>query len=165
MIRLADGDRSAFDGVFAGLWPVVAVFCAKALPGSDAEDAAQLALVKIFDRSSTFDRDGDALTWALAIATWEIRTIRKRQTRSRTAELHESDCVTPETGPDRLAEEREIVAAARAVLETLSESDQQTLLATFSEDAPENVAGATLRKRRQRAIARLKSAWRRLYAE
>jgi len=43
MCALADGDRSAFDAVFATLWPVLLRFAKRALPDDtegSAEDAA-----------------------------------------------------------------------------------------------------------------------------
>jgi hypothetical protein len=42
---------------------------------------------------------------------------------------------------------------------------RSTLLATYFENgAPTSVAGATLRKRRERALTRLRAAFRRIYA-
>lgn len=163
MIRLADGDRAVFDEVYAALWPVMTAFCSKMLSGSDAEDAAQQALLKVFSRASTFDRAGDAFTWALAIATWEVRTVQKQMTRSRTTFVDKHDAEDPAESAEALLAREQLVTAARHVLGTLSESDQQTLVATFSDETPASVPGATFRKRRERALARLKEAWRRVY--
>jgi RNA polymerase sigma-70 factor (ECF subfamily) len=66
-----------------------------------------------------------------------------------------------ERSEDELVE-RDLVRAAVDALGQLSSEDQETLLATFSEEAA-SVTGATLRKRRQRALERLKTAFRRLY--
>ena len=42
MVRLADGDRLAFEPVYRVLWPVLRRFAERALAGSvDAEDAAE----------------------------------------------------------------------------------------------------------------------------
>lgn len=163
MIRLADGDRSVFDEVYSALWPVMTAFCGKMLSGSDAEDAAQHALVKVFSRASTFDRTGDAFTWAINIATWEVRTIQKQTMRSRTTFLENHDMADPAEGADSLISHEQLVTAARHVLGSLSEADQETLVATFNEEAPAGVPGATFRKRRERALARLKEAWRSVY--
>jgi RNA polymerase sigma-70 factor (ECF subfamily) len=164
MARLADGDRSAFDTVYADLWPIVSAFCARALPAADAEDAAQQALLKVFDQAATFERERDALTWSLSIAAWEIRTIRKRQARSKTSTLEEHPLPSIVDDPEELTAERQIVEAARQVLGQLSELDQQTLLATFNEESTGAVASATFRKRRERALLRLREAWSRIYA-
>ena len=59
-------------------------------------------------------------------------------------------------------EQRELLAAAREALGTLSPADQETLIATYWETAS-GVSGATLRKRRERALTRLRDAFRRMY--
>lgn len=154
LVRLADGDRSVFDAVFAQLWPVVRDFCARTLPPADAEDAAQLALEKVLARACMFDRARDALTWALAIASWEVRTLRTRARRGKTTVLAD-DPVDTAGSPEDEAISRELEAALVAVLGTLSERDRETLR--------EAGTGPTFRKRKERAIARLCDAWRRLY--
>jgi len=164
MIRLADGDRSVFDDVYAQLWPIVKAFCGKTLSVADAEDAAQQALLKVFDRAATFERDRDALTWALSIAVWEVKTIRKRYQRNKTTALEEQPLPTAYDDPEGLNAERQIVEGAQQVLGQLSAQDQETLLATFHEENPDVVAGATFRKRRERALTRLRAAWSRIYA-
>jgi RNA polymerase sigma-70 factor (ECF subfamily) len=164
MVRLADGDRSVFDQVYAELWPIVSAFCGKALATADAEDAAQQALLKVFDRAATFERDRDALTWALSIAVWEIKTIRKRFARSKTTALDETQLPSITDNPEGLTSERQIVEAAQEVLGQLSELDQQTLIATFNQESSDEIAGATFRKRRERALVRLRDAWSRIYA-
>ena len=163
MIRLADGDRSVFDDVYAQLWPIVNAFCKKTLSHADAEDAAQQVLLKVFDRATTFERDRDALTWTLSIAVWEVRTVRRRYLRSKTSALDEQPLPSIADNPEGLSVERQIVDAARQVLGQLSERDQETLLATFHEERPERIAGATFRKRRERALVRLRDAWSRIY--
>jgi RNA polymerase sigma-70 factor (ECF subfamily) len=163
MVRLADGDRSVFDEVYAALWLVIAAFCGKMLSGADAEDAAQQALLKIFSRASTFERSGDAFTWAITIASWEVRTIQKQVTRARTTPMDGHEAVDPAESVETLISREQLVAAARQVLGTLSESDQQTLVASFNDENPTSVAGATFRKRRERALTRLREAWRRVY--
>jgi RNA polymerase sigma-70 factor (ECF subfamily) len=163
MIRLADGDRSAFDGAFALMWPPLLAFCRRTLVPSDAEDAAQLALLKVFDRASTFQRDKDALTWAITIAAWEVRTIRKRHIRARSTSIDTDEPVSPADDPERAASDHEQVEAAQAVLGTLSEDDRATLAATLAEETPTGVSGAAFRKRRERAMTRLKEAWRRIH--
>jgi RNA polymerase sigma-70 factor (ECF subfamily) len=58
----------------------------------------------------------------------------------------------------------ELSRAASAALETLSEQDREVLVATFWDEA--SIAGvtpATLRKRRERALDRMRVAFRRLY--
>jgi DNA-directed RNA polymerase specialized sigma24 family protein len=164
MARLADGDRSVFDEVYTVLWPIISAFCGRTLSNADAEDAAQQALLKVFDQATQFDRERDVVTWALSIAVWEVRTIRKRYQRSKTSDLAECELPSAAENPELLTADRQIMGAALDVLGQLSAADQATLLATFSEEAPEGVGGATFRKRRERAMTRLKTAWRRVYA-
>ncbi len=164
MVRLADGDRTVFDEVYSALWPVISTFCSRTLPQADAEDAAQQALFKIFDQAIHFERDRDVVTWALSIAMWEVRTIRKRNLRARTSDLADFELPSAARTPEMLAADRQITGVALDVLGQLSVADRETLLATFNDEAPEGVAGATFRKRRERALARLKLAWRRVYA-
>lgn len=167
MARLADGDRAAFTPVFRELWPKVRRLCRKLLHSdADADDAAQQAMEKILARASEYDPNRAALPWALGIAGWECRTLRRRQFRRR----EHLDDTLPEPhdgqrGADDALAERDLVHAAMDALGTLSPSDQQTLVATYFENgAVTAVAGATLRKRRERALTRLRAAFRRLYA-
>src|SRR5580765_7819350 len=84
MVRLAKGDRSAFDAVFVGLWSEILSFVRHALPGDlDAEDLAQQTLLKIFFRISDFDVTRDGAAWAFGIAMYEVRTLRRQRQRRR----------------------------------------------------------------------------------
>jgi DNA-directed RNA polymerase specialized sigma24 family protein len=84
MARLAEGDRSAFSPVFERLWPPALRLCANMLKNdADAADAAQHAMEKILVRASDYDPSRPALPWALAIASWECRTILRRRFRRR----------------------------------------------------------------------------------
>jgi RNA polymerase sigma factor (sigma-70 family) len=167
MARLADGDRSAIDAVFQTLFPHIARSCEKMLgSGGDADDAAQEAMQKVFAQAHRYDRTRRALPWALAIATWECRTVRKRRQRSRTAPLDSvSEANDSAASPEDTVILRDLVQAAEAVFAELSESDRATLQRAFAEEAEErlSISGATLRKRRERAIRRLRQAWRKIY--
>lgn len=162
MARLAEGDRSAFTPVFEHLWPPTLRLCTSILKNeADAADAAQQALEKILVRASDYDPGRPAMPWALAIASWECRTILRKRTRRREA----PESAAPERaspGTDETYVQHQLVEAALAALGSLSSVDQETLVATFWEEAA-SVAGATLRKRRERALTRLRSAFRRLY--
>ena len=166
MIRLADGDRAAFDPVYAAVWPILEAFCRRMLGGgADAEDAAQQALLKVFDRASTFDPQADALTWALTLAAWECRTVRRRHGRARQAPSEETESLAAHgPTPEEEAIARDLEDAAREVLGTLSEADRATLRAAVLDEARDAaIPGATFRKRRERAFARLREAWRRIH--
>lgn len=165
--RLADGDRAAFNDVFEVLWPRLLAFCRKMLgDGPDAEDAAQNSLTTLFARAANYDRDRSALGWALAIATWECRTVRRRSSRSRIIDGPVPEEIAASTSPETDAAHRQLLAALEHALGELSDSDRlivrETLLEMVETDQP---ADAAARKRRQRAFERLRMAWRRLYGD
>jgi RNA polymerase sigma-70 factor (ECF subfamily) len=158
MCRLAEGDREAFEPVFAALWPVLRAFAARALTvPAEAEDAAQSALVKVFARAAEFDAGRAALPWALGIAAYECRTLRKSRARRR-EELTQAppEGVHART-PEDAAIERDLQAAAAEVLGGLSTIDAETLLAAAR---GEREPSATFRKRLERALARFRKEWR-----
>jgi RNA polymerase sigma-70 factor, ECF subfamily len=162
MALLARGDRSVFTQVFERLWPRTLRHCRAILKNdADAADAAQQALSKLFERASEYDPRRPALPWALGIASWECRTLLKRQARRR--EVPEDDALLAlPTGGQEDQVERQLADAALTALGTLSDADRETLLATFWDEAA-SVGGPTLRKRRERALVRLRAAFRRLY--
>jgi RNA polymerase sigma-70 factor (ECF subfamily) len=162
MGRLADGDRSAFTPVFRLLWPSTLRMCMSMLKNdADAKDAAQQSMEKILSRASSYDPNRPAMPWALAIAAWECRTL--RQTRRRRRETAEELVKEPMTsGAEDEIAQRDLTQAALEALGHLSDADKETLVATFWEESG-STHGATFRKRRERAIHRLRDAFRRIY--
>lgn len=162
MTRLADGDRGAFRPAFDLLRPLLQRFAARHLGPAEAEDAAQEALLNVFRRASEFDPRRDALAWALGITAWEIRTVRRRRQRRR-EEPEASACarerVDPSAGPEEEAMARDLEAILAAALGTLRPEDAETLR-LYARGRRAAVGGATFRKRVQRALARLRAAWR-----
>jgi DNA-directed RNA polymerase specialized sigma24 family protein len=158
MARLADGDRAAFQPAFALLWPRLRAFAARYVAAADAEDAAQAALLRVFSRASEYDADRDALAWALGIAAWECRTLRRKRERRREDHVAPPDERDPGATPEEAVIDRDLSAAAEAVLGTLRPIDIETL-ASAAAGSP-NLQGATFRKRLSRALARLRIAWR-----
>jgi RNA polymerase sigma factor (sigma-70 family) len=161
LTSLADGDRDAFRPVFVRLWPVVRAFARRQLPPEDAEDVAQRALLRLFERASEFDPQRDALAWALGITAWEIRTLRRWRGRKREVPVpdeHGVEGLVPDAAPTPeerlLAGERD--RALHIALATLGPADAETLRAFAEGDRP---PGATFRKRLQRAHERLRRAW------
>src|SRR5256885_14287747 len=105
MWAAADGDRAAIEPLFQALWPSVVAYATRFVGDAAlAEDCAQDALVKLFGQLDRYDRERDALTWALAIATWECRTQRRRIAR-RAEQAEAAD--TPVDGAAAL-EDREL---------------------------------------------------------
>lgn len=160
MARLAEGDRSAFTLVFGRLWPPTLRLCRSLLKNdADASDAAQEAMQKILERAGDYDSSRSAVPWALAIAAWECRTLQRKRFRRREV-IDDREHDRPGSDEEEAFVKRELAEAAIVAMGELSEADQQTLLATFAEEAP---AGATFRKRRERALTRLRKTLKRLY--
>lgn len=159
MSAAADGDRTSIDPLFQALWPIMVDYSTRFLGDRAlAEDAAQEALVKLFGQLASFERERDALTWALTHATWQCRTARR--TRQRRGEQSRS----VETSRDErvVVEERELVRAALATLATLPERDREIIAAVLTDDDELRgaIAPATFRKRLERALGRLRTSWR-----
>ena len=160
MVRLAEGDRGAFDTVFAGLWPELLAFVRCAMAGDpDAEDLAQQTLQKIFFRVSDFDTSRDGVAWAFGIAIYEVRTLRRKRQRRKEVGA-EAVNATPDRrpSPEALLIETDLHRALTESLGELTCADRVVLLPGDTADA--NVAPAAWRKRRQRALDRLRTAWR-----
>ncbi len=160
MVRLAEGDRGAFDAVFAGLWPELLAFVRGAMAGHpDAEDLAQRTLLKIFFRISEFDTSRDGVAWAFGIAIYEVRTLRR--TRQRRREVSADAAIAGVDGrpsPEAMLLESDLRRALAESLGELADGDRAVLLADRSGTI--DVSAAAWRKRRQRALARLRSVWR-----
>ncbi len=164
LARLADGDRSAFEPVFAAALPLVRDLTRRMLGEADAEDAAQEALIKVFARAGEYDPERDALAWILAIAGYECRTVRKRRLRRREVAIDAATDGSDATPEDRLLE-REIGDALGETLGALSSADAATIALAIERErgGAVGVAAATFRKRLQRALARLRAAWHERY--
>jgi RNA polymerase sigma-70 factor (ECF subfamily) len=149
------------------LWPVILSFAQRGLPQvEDAEDVAQEVFLKICSRISDFDRRRDALSWAFAIASYEMMTIRRRHHRRHetVADVDRALGTVADTAPsqEEAAIHAELNALVLEVAGALSDADRATLglLETAELDAANN---PTLRKRKQRALDRFRTVWRRLY--
>ena len=114
---------------------------------------------KILERAGDYDSSRSAMPWALAIAAWECRTLQRKRFRRREV-LDDREHDRAGDDEEETFVKRDLAEAALAAMGELSETDQATLLATFAEEAP---PGATFRKRRERALTRLRAGLRRLY--
>jgi len=159
--RLADGERDAFTPLFDRLWPVVRAFTGRVLGhDADADDVAQRALVSVFARASEYDPRRDGVAWALGIAGWECRTLRRKtQRRREVGDAIEIEASGP--SPEDAVIDAEILRAFDAVAGTLAPDDRAALGIDGERDP--DLSPATLRKRRQRALVRLRHAWSRLH--
>lgn len=159
MVRLADGDRAAFDPLFETLWPLVRRFAERALAGSpDADDAAQVVLMNVFSRVSEFDRKRGALTWVLGMTAYQCKTLRQKQRRRREAPALSDDRAAGGPSPEEATLARDLEAAVLEVVGTLRPADREALCAVMAGQRPTG-SGATFRKRIERALVRLRAAW------
>lgn len=157
LARLADGERDAFHPAFVRLWPHVRDFAGRVLKSNqDADDAAQRAMLAVFSRASEYDRQRDGLAWSLGITWWECRTLLRASWRRREVTLDHDARVAATPTPEQALLDAELRRALFEVLGELSPEDRHAL---GLEELDEPVAPATLRKRRQRALARLRSTW------
>lgn len=115
----------------------------------------------MFDQSANYDVSRDALGWALEITLWECRTVMRRRHRSKDAALSiEALSVADQAAtPDAATERRELEVALAATLSELPAADRQALAERLA-GGHAGVPAATWRKRRERALARLKLLWR-----
>jgi DNA-directed RNA polymerase specialized sigma24 family protein len=162
MGRLAEGDRAAFGPAFALLWPQVRTFAVRFAGEADGEDAAQAALLKVFAQASAYDPARDPLPWALGIAAWECRTLRRSRARRKEllvpgASAGPARDASAAPSPEEAAIERDLLAAAEAVLGSLRPLDVTTIRSIASGGRE---ASATFRKRVERALSRFRIAWR-----
>ena len=160
MAAAAEGDRDAIDPLFQALWPIVLGYATRFLRDSTlAEDCTQESLVRLFGQLERYDRDRDALTWALTHATWQCRTARRRVQRRNECGDTEDHRVSDGAA---VTEERELVRAALAALASLSPHDREIIVAAITDDEAlrSTLAPATFRKRLERALGRLRTSWR-----
>ena len=163
MGKLADGERDAFSPLFRALWPPALKVCERMLDGrADAADAAQGAMMRILDRASEYDKNRPVLPWALGIAAWECRTILKRQQRLRESQEKAMAMASDQGSGANDIEQKLLLSAALHAMGELTEAEQQTLVSTYWETEGD-VSGPTFRKRRQRALKRLRDVFRRMY--
>lgn len=159
LLRLAGGDRSAFDPLFHALWLPVRRLTERALGGTgDADDAAQAALLKVFERASAFDGERDAVSWIFGIARHECMTVRKRRARRREEGDGALDRLAAAGDPEERLLERDLEVALHEVIGTLRDEDRQTLVTLLDGRRPD-VPAPTFRKRVERATGRLRTAW------
>jgi RNA polymerase sigma factor (sigma-70 family) len=160
--QYADGERAAFQPLFDRLWPALLAFTRRAQGSqADGEDAAQQALLKVFARIVDFDRERDGLSWALAIAVYETMTIRKQRARRRDAGEVPPTIQDERPNQEESAMRAELRAAVQEILGGLSPRDQEALAYLFTGAEP--ARDETARKRRFRALERLRAAWRRAH--
>ena len=165
LVRLAYGDREATTPLVTLLWPVRCAFASRAVGNADdAQDIAQETLIKIAARVSDFDVTRDGLSWAFAIALFEVKSHRKRVTRrNEVTDPAVLEQVTDgRSSSEQLLLDEDLEQALGQAIAQLDDNDRR-LLGTPGVTTAGAASLPALRKRRQRAVDRLKAAWRELY--
>jgi len=160
MVRFADGDRTAFREVFDGLWPTCLALATRSrMQRADAEDAAQRAILTVFARIVDLDRARDGAAWAMTITAFEVLTMRKQRARRREA-ARDHDREDEQALASEQLVAHELATHVQALIGDMSDRDREALDAMLSGRKPR---GETERKRRFRAIERLRAAWRKAH--
>jgi len=163
---LREGHRSSFRGAFELLWPALLSFARRfGLTQADAEDVAQRSLLCIFSQIEDYNPNYDGLTWAFALTFCEVRTLRRQQFRRREQSFDSAASVFYHTEDGLLAAlRREMWNNIEIALGSLSASDREAVLATITPSNAIHPTDAAHRKRRQRALDRLRGLVMRLYS-
>jgi RNA polymerase sigma-70 factor (ECF subfamily) len=158
MARLADGDRTAFDPLFAALHPRAVALARLRLRSTDAEDAAQEALVRVFARASEFVPGRPALPWFYAVAANEVHGAARRLARAqgRDAGPEAAAALVAPGDPESSLVLAELRAVVRSAIGTLDVDSANAILASIGEAPHEGALSPALRKRVSRAYARLR---------
>jgi RNA polymerase sigma factor (sigma-70 family) len=156
MSRLARGDRTAFDGLYAALGPRALRFARLRVGDGDAADVAQEALERVFARASDFTPGRPCLPWFYAILGNELRANRRRRARLVLDETASTSVVAPDPDAEATLLQRELERALESAVAELDAGAAAAIAALLGHAAPPDVKPATLRKRLSRAYAKLR---------
>jgi RNA polymerase sigma-70 factor (ECF subfamily) len=150
LARLANGDRTAFDPLYAALRPRAERLAHMKL-GDMASDVAQSALLKVFARASEFEPGRPCLPWFYGIVANEIQAAWRRSAR-----LVPSDGIeiAGDDNPEKEMIRREVLRALDLAIERADESD--AIAAMLGRAPMPAIPTATFRKRVSRAYAKLR---------
>ena len=130
---------------------------------ADAEDAAQQAMLKVFEHAHRYEPERDVAAWALAITAHECHAVRRKRRGEPLTE--ESETVRSTVAdPEAAAVSRDLIGAAAEALGSLRSEDVSTLIAAWGGERPA-IPPTAFRKRVQRATERLRAAWRSRHGE
>lgn len=150
LARLANGDRTAFDPLYAALRPRAERLAHMKL-GDMASDAALSALMKVFARASEFEPGRPCLPWFYGIVANEIQAARRRSARLVPRDGIE---IASDDDPEKEMIRRELLRALELAIEQADESD--AIAAMLGRAPMPAIPAATFRKRVSRAYAKLR---------
>lgn len=156
MSRLAHGDRTAFDSLYAELGRRALRLARLSVGEGAAPDVTQQVLERVFSRASDFTPGRPCLPWFYAILSNELRAERRRSARF----LLDEDVAAAAQSLSADAEgellERELSRALEGAIAELDADAAAAIAALLGRAAPPDVKPATLRKRLSRAYAKLR---------
>lgn len=156
MSRLARGDRSAFDGLFAALGARALRLARQKVGAADAEDVAQRALLRVFARASDFTPGRACLPWFYAILSNELRSERRSRARIVLDAGVAAQSLPADTDTEGALLTRELERALESALSELDTDAAEAIASLLGRGLPPDVKPATLRKRLSRAYAKLR---------
>jgi RNA polymerase sigma factor (sigma-70 family) len=171
--RAAAGEPSARDELLRALAPAFLNLACRMVPSSDAEDAAQEALLKVLGALPTFRGQSKFSTWAWSVASRSLIDYRRgafRRARYSFDEFADDladglDVAAPERADDKVHLGQLMVGCARALLMCLDADHRLAyvlgqIMGLDGEDAAAvcGVSHAAYRKRLERARERVQTA-------
>lgn len=155
MSRLAGGDRSAFEPLYAALRSRAHRFARMRVGDEVAADVTQAALLNVFARASEFTPGKPCLPWFYAIVVNEIRRAERKDTRLVPSEIREDALVASDDAESQMIE-RELGRALELAVESLDDDAASAIAAVLGRAPMPACAPATFRKRVSRAYAKLR---------
>lgn len=155
MSRLAGGDRSAFEPLYAALRVRALRFARMRVGEQIAADVTQAALLNVFARASEFTPGKPCLPWFYAIVVNEIRGAERKSARLVPSEIRD-DALVAEGDAESQMIERELARALELAVESLDDDAARTIAAVLGRAPLPACAPATFRKRVSRAYAKLR---------
>lgn len=156
MARLAQGDRTAFDPLYAALRPRALRLSRSRLGEADADDVAQAALLRVFSRASEFIPGKPCLPWFYAIVANEIRSHARKRAALPLDERAAATLVAPGDDAESQLIASELERALELAIDDLDEGSAGAIRSLLGRSAPPGGKNATFRKRVSRAYARLR---------
>lgn len=131
-----DRDETAFAQLYAHFGSrLKAYMISTGTNSATAEEVAQEALVRVWNKAGSFQVDkGNPTTWIFSIArNVRIDRIRKERVWLFSQKLPESydEQPSPEPSPDHMASERERAAAVRAAISALPSDQKEVIVMSF----------------------------------
>lgn len=155
MSRIASGDRSAFEPLYAALRVRARRFALMRVGEQAADDVTQSALLKVFARAREFTPGKPCLPWFYAIMVNEIRAAQRKDARLVATDLADDAIVSSDDAESQMIE-RELARALELAVDSLDDEAAAAIAAVLGRAPLPACAAATFRKRVSRAYAKLR---------